>query len=99
MPQTSKRAILIVVQHTKDQRGWSYRLIAYEDSRTYLPLDFDVMDALVRTVRFALPDFAQSDLAINENAARSYVAFSADLQLDDGELFLLGLNPASGSWR
>ena len=99
MAQTSKREVRIVVQHTKQLNGWSYRLIAYEDSRTYVPLNFKTRDDLVRALRVVVSDFAESDLTNIVGAGHSYVAFSTDLQLNDGHLFLLGLNPASGSWQ
>ncbi len=82
------------MQHTKQAEKWCFRLIAYEDSRTYHPVDFDQISDLVRAMRIVAPDFAESNLAIRENADRSYVAFGADWQLNDGDLFLLGLNPA-----
>jgi hypothetical protein len=82
------------VQHTKERKGWSYRLIAYEDIRTYRPVNFGTIDDVVQAIRLVAPDFAESNLAIREDADRSYVAFSADWELNDGQLFLLGLNPA-----
>jgi len=35
----------------------------------------------------------RSSLIINEDAEGSYVAFKADWELNDGQRFLLGLNP------
>jgi hypothetical protein len=91
----STRTVRVVVQHTKDYKGWSYRLIAYDDARTYLPVRFDSKEDLVEFIRRVVPDFAASRLAVEENAGRSYVTFSGDWDLNDGVLFLLGLNPAS----
>jgi hypothetical protein len=82
------------VQHTKEPKGWSYRLIAYEDSRAHLPVNFGAIDDIVQAIRLVAPDFAESNLAIKEDAERSYIAFSADWKLNDGQLFLLGFNPA-----
>ncbi len=89
---TSFRSIRVVVQHTRQPEGWFYRLIAYEDTRTYRPVNFAAINDIVRAIRLVAPDFAVSNLAINEDADRSYIAFRADWELNDGQLFLLGLD-------
>jgi len=80
------------VQHTRQQRGWCFRLIAYEDSRTYRPLQFKRADDLLKAIRGAMPDFREKDLAVREDADHSYVAFTADWELNDDQMLLLGLN-------
>lgn len=89
----SNRAIRVVVQHTKQHNGWSYRLIAYDDDRTYVPVDFATISTLVGRLRLVAPHFGQSYVAIDEEADHSYIAFSADWQLDDAQLRVLGLSP------
>ncbi len=88
---TPKHAVRIVVQHTRQEHGWCFRLIAYEDARTYRPLQFERIDDLSKTLGSVVPDFKESDLAIREDSDRSYVAFSADWELTTDQLFLLGL--------
>jgi len=39
-----------------------------------------------------MPDFKESDLAVREDADHSYVAFTADWELNDDQMLLLGLN-------
>jgi hypothetical protein len=56
-------------------------------------VNFDTISDLVERLRLVAPDFAESYLVINATAEYSYVAFTADWRLDDGQLFLLGLNP------
>ncbi len=91
--KSSKRAVRIIVQRTKEQKRWSYRLIAYEDNRTYSAVNFVEISDLMQAIRLAVPDFSESSLTINVDADCSYIAFSGDWELNDGELFLLGLNP------
>jgi hypothetical protein len=80
------------VQHTRDQKGWRYRLIAYEDKRVFFPVDFDAMSDLVRTIRRVAPDFSESSLVTRDDANRSYLVFTADWDLDDDQLLLLGFH-------
>jgi hypothetical protein len=93
MARRPTRPVRVLVQHAKVDKGWSYRLVAYEDARTYIPLDFDAMGDLVNAIRRVIPDFSESSLVFRPDAERSYLAFSADCELDEGQLYLLGLNP------
>jgi hypothetical protein len=83
------------VQHTKTYKGWCYRLVAYDDTRAYVPVDFDAIGDLAQTIRRVIPDFGESSLAVKADADYSYVAFSTDCELDEGQLFRLGLHPNS----
>jgi hypothetical protein len=44
--QNSNRAIRVLVQHTKDHKGWSYLLVAYADNQTYPTVKFDTISDL-----------------------------------------------------
>jgi hypothetical protein len=80
------------VQHTKDHEGWSYLLVAYADNQMCPTVKFDTISDLVKVIRRVAPDFSDSSLTIDHHADRSYIAFSADWQLNDSQLFLLGLH-------
>lgn len=45
------------MQHVKEGPRWSYRLIAYEDRKTYRPVNFDSVGDLVNALRSIIPTF------------------------------------------
>jgi len=86
------RAVRIVVQHTKIEKGWTYRLVVYEDGLTHRPVDCQTLGELVEVIRRVEPNFSEDSLAIQSDADRSYVAFSADWKLSDDQVSRFGLN-------
>lgn len=88
---SNRRTQRVVVQYVTEGRQSSYRLIAYENHRTYRPVEFRSIDDLVRTIRLVVPDFTDNHLEIREHAMESYIVFTADWELTDSQLLLLGL--------
>lgn len=89
---TSTRPVRILIQRTEGRNGWAYRLIAYEDKRAYIPVEFDAVRELVNVIRRVIPEFSESSLTPTLETSRAHIAFRADCALDDSQLSLLGLN-------
>lgn len=85
------RSQRIIVQHVKEGERWTYRLIAYDERRTYRPANFNSIEEVVRAVASVAPDFCESDLQLRPEADRSYIAFSAEWELSEAQLARLGL--------
>ena len=92
-PHSSKpRSVRIVVQHVKDGPRWCYRLVAYEDRKTYPPVTFDTVRDVAQAIRSVVPGFSESELRKREeDADRSYIALTREWELNDSELAQLGV--------
>lgn len=86
-----------MVQHVNEGPRWSYRLIAYEDRKTYYPVTFDSLRDLVQAIRSVIPDFSQSQLRTEKDASRSYIALTREWELNDSQLSLLGVEVVRSS--
>jgi hypothetical protein len=85
------RFVRIVVQHVNEGPRWCYRLIAYEERKTYAAVTFDSARDLVAAIRSVVPEFSESKLRKEENAQRSYIALTGEWELNDSELAQLGV--------
>lgn len=86
------QSIRLVVQHVRELASSQpfYRLIAYGDEHTYQPVNFDSLDALLKVLKKALPDF---DVSCFSEAAQvgSSIVFAEVFGLSEAQRSTLGL--------
>jgi hypothetical protein len=87
----NRGALRIVIQHLHANPRFPWRLVAYGNGRIYRSPEFESMERLLETFRRAVPGFAPGVLSIRNEADETYIAFTADIELDDSQLSILGL--------
>lgn len=86
----------IVVQYVHADIGSPWHLVAYGSGRAFQPRHFRSVDELLKVICLAVPEFEPKHLLIKNELNQSYIAWSADVVLDDAQLATLGLKTDTG---
>ena len=88
------------MQHIRVCQRSVYRLVAYGGeggNYTSRSAEFESRDRLLKVFRSVVPDFDAGSLAIRNDAPETYIAFTGQMDLDDSQLLLLGLQGGTKS--
>jgi hypothetical protein len=80
----------LIIQHVKDGPRWVFRLIVYQDRKTYRPVSFGSLEELLRTLRSAVPNFPAEKLQVTNQAPATYIAYTGEWQMDESQIAKLG---------
>jgi hypothetical protein len=89
MPEPRRYALRIVVQQLGEPER--YRLIAYSDAAVYRPLEFTSRAAIVSALRHLVADADENLLPAPEEAVRSRIVYTADVEVAELQLRDAGL--------
>jgi len=83
----------MAIQQLSASPNATYRVTVYGDDQKPRHSDFSDAQVLLDTLRAAIPDLDQSNLALNPLAAgQGSMVFVGELKLDRNQLSLLGLS-------
>lgn len=92
MTESNRRSVRIVVQCVREGSRSCYRLIAYDDRKTYSPVEFESASDFLKALRLIEPSVSENSLENGRDPTRSRIVFAAQWNLDDTELSLLGFS-------
>ncbi len=89
---SGKRSTRIVIQciYRNFDVGLCYRVVIYQDGRSFQPLEFSSLDLLIATFKTVDPEF-DGDALVHDNSGQTHIVFAKDMLLSDAELASLGL--------
>jgi hypothetical protein len=101
MPQTPQenlcsRSTRIVIQCIYRQIGvlLCYRVVVYQDSNLFQPLEFSSLDSLIAAFRTIDPEFDGHTIC-QDNSGQTHIVFAKDMLLSRTQLAGLGLKRAN----
>lgn len=86
-----RHSFRIVIQRIGFAGSTRYRILAYGESRHSAYGDFPTAERLLEAVRTAIPGFDEGRLALGD-ATEGSIMFAEDMDLDETQLRILGLN-------
>jgi hypothetical protein len=91
-----KRSTRIVIQciYRHFDVGLCYRMVIYQDGRSFQPLEFSSLDLLIAAFKTVDPEF-DGDALVQDNSGQTHIVFAKDMLLSDAELAGLGSKRAN----
>lgn len=86
-------SLRIVIQHIGGKADSTWRVVAYGGRRALGHADFPSRTMLLDVLSIAIPDFDKAVLSLTDpGPSESSILFTGDIELDDEQLSILGLN-------
>lgn len=92
LPMSERHSLRIAIQQIESAQKPCFRILAYGERRSFGHADFATLEELITTLQAALPDFTGWIIDSNTETSGSIV-FTGNMELDEGQLRVLGLRP------
>lgn len=80
----------IVIQRVGHENGCIYRLIGYDNARTYHPVEFGSLNELLKVLHSVRPQFGKGLLAEKDGGRDTTILLSELVELNELQLAALG---------